>query len=89
MHTNDLYDIFVACQSDSDARHCGEHNGWQRTGSTGGDAQPWFPIFNPLTQSEKTRSATALYQSFLPGTGERAREGIHAPWRAAPDDLKN
>lgn len=57
------------------------NGGWQWAASTGCDAQPYFRIFNPLTQSEKFDPEGAFIKRYLPQlAGFRAKE-IHAPWR--------
>jgi len=68
------------------ARHLNDYDlaanngGWQWASSTGCDAQPYFRIFNPVTQSEKFDPEGAFIRRYLPQlAGFTARE-IHAPW---------
>jgi hypothetical protein len=42
------------------------NGGWQWAASTGCDAQPWFRIFNPVTQSEKFDPAGKFIRRYLP-----------------------
>jgi deoxyribodipyrimidine photo-lyase len=56
------------------------NGGWQWAASTGCDAQPYFRIFNPVTQSEKFDPAGAFIRSFLPQLAGVSPEEIHAPW---------
>jgi deoxyribodipyrimidine photo-lyase len=63
------------------------NGGWQWAASTGCDAQPWFRIFNPLTQSRKFDPQGAFIRRFLPQLAGLADEDIHAPWLARPQEL--
>ncbi|MGE5665173.1 MAG: cryptochrome/photolyase family protein [Betaproteobacteria bacterium] len=61
------------------------NGGWQWAASSGCDAQPWFRIFNPVTQSEKFDPEGKFIRRYLPQlAGFDARE-IHAPWLVAPE----
>ena len=42
------------------------NGGWQWAASTGCDAQPWFRIFNPVTQSRKFDPTGAFIRKYLP-----------------------
>jgi deoxyribodipyrimidine photo-lyase len=60
------------------------NGGWQWAASSGCDAQPYFRIFNPVTQSEKFDPAGRFIRRYLPQLdGLDARE-IHAPWLLPP-----
>ncbi|MDR6386224.1 cryptochrome/photolyase family protein [Paraburkholderia caribensis] len=65
------------------------NGGWQWAASTGCDAQPWFRIFNPVTQSEKFDPQGLFIKRFLPELENVPARWIHAPWQANPDDLKD
>jgi deoxyribodipyrimidine photo-lyase len=54
--------------------------GWQWCASTGTDAQPWFRIFNPVTQSEKFDPDGAFIRRWLPELAAVPDRYIHAPW---------
>jgi deoxyribodipyrimidine photo-lyase len=54
--------------------------GWQWAASVGCDAQPWFRIFNPVTQSEKFDPEGRFIRSYLPELAEVPDRYIHAPW---------
>ena len=57
------------------------NGGWQWAASTGCDAQPYFRIFNPVTQSERFDAQGRFIRKYVP---ELARVGdmhVHAPWR--------
>lgn len=53
---------------------------WQWAASTGCDAQPWFRIFNPVTQSEKFDAHGAYIRRWLPELADVPDKYIHAPW---------
>ena len=64
------------------------NGGWQWAASTGCDAQPWFRIFNPVTQSEKFDAAGKFIRRYVPELTALADKAIHAPWLAKGDDLR-
>jgi deoxyribodipyrimidine photo-lyase len=63
------------------------NGGWQWAASTGCDAQPYFRIFNPVTQSEKFDSEGKFIRRYLPQLKGLSAKSIHAPWLAAPIEL--
>jgi deoxyribodipyrimidine photo-lyase len=58
------------------------NGGWQWTASTGCDAQPWFRIFNPVTQSEKFDPQGRFIRRYVPPLAGLSDRQIHAPWTA-------
>jgi deoxyribodipyrimidine photo-lyase len=60
------------------------NGGWQWAASTGCDAQPWFRIFNPVTQSRKFDPQGAFIRRYLPQLAGLDAAEIHAPWLAGP-----
>jgi deoxyribodipyrimidine photo-lyase len=56
------------------------NGGWQWAASTGCDAQPWFRIFNPVTQSEKFDASGKFIRRYLPELASCPDKFIHAPW---------
>jgi len=60
------------------------NGGWQWAASTGCDAQPWFRIFNPVTQSKRFDPDGAFIRRWLPQLAGLDRTAIHAPWLARP-----
>jgi len=56
------------------------NGGWQWAASTGCDAQPWFRIFNPVTQSEKFDPQGKFIRRYLPELAQVPDRHIHAPW---------
>jgi deoxyribodipyrimidine photo-lyase len=60
------------------------NGGWQWAASTGCDAQPWFRIFNPVTQSKRFDPDGAFIRRWLPQLAGLDGAAIHAPWLAKP-----
>jgi len=56
------------------------NGGWQWAASTGCDAQPWFRIFNPVTQSERFDPQGKFIRRYLPELANCSDKYIHAPW---------
>jgi deoxyribodipyrimidine photo-lyase len=56
------------------------NGGWQWAASTGCDAQPYFRIFNPVTQSEKFDPQGRFIRRYLPQLAPLNEHEIHAPW---------
>ena len=63
------------------------NGGWQWAASSGCDAQPYFRIFNPITQSEKFDGQGRFIRRYLPQLAALPDKLIHAPWLARPVDL--
>jgi len=59
------------------------NGGWQWASSSGCDAQPYFRIFNPITQSEKFDAKGKFIRKYLPQLAKLSDKEIHAPWLAA------
>ncbi len=64
------------------------NGGWQWAASTGCDAQPWFRIFNPITQSEKFDASGKFIRKYVPELGRCEDKEIHAPWLIPPLKLQ-
>jgi deoxyribodipyrimidine photo-lyase len=64
------------------------NGGWQWAASTGCDAQPWFRIFNPVTQSKRFDPDGAFIRRWLPQLEKLEGAAIHAPWLAKPAVLE-
>ena len=60
------------------------NGGWQWVSSSGCDAQPYFRIFNPVTQSEKFDAQGKFIKRYLPALAVLDAKSIHAPWQAKP-----
>ena len=55
--------------------------------STGCDAQPYFRIFNPVSQSEKFDADGKFIRKYLPVLEKLPVKDLHSPWLAKPDVL--
>jgi deoxyribodipyrimidine photo-lyase len=62
------------------------NGGWQWAASTGCDAQPYFRIFNPVTQSEKFDPEGKFIRRYVPELARVPGKHIHAPWTMRPVD---
>lgn len=62
--------------------------GWQWSASTGTDAQPYFRIFNPVSQSLRHDADGGFIRRFVPELSRYPAETIHAPWEADPAEQK-
>lgn len=56
--------------------------GWQWSAGCGCDAQPWFRIFNPVTQGEKFDPDGVYVRRWVPELATLDTKYIHAPWTA-------
>ncbi|MBY0453784.1 MAG: DNA photolyase family protein [Burkholderiaceae bacterium] len=64
------------------------NGGWQWASSSGCDAQPYFRIFNPVTQSQKFDPEGKFIRRYLPQLAELPSAALHAPWLASPVQLQ-
>ncbi len=64
------------------------NGGWQWVASSGCDAQPYFRIFNPVSQSEKFDPKGKFIRRYLPPLAGLSDKTIHAPWLAKPLELQ-
>ena len=64
------------------------NGGWQWVSSSGCDAQPYFRIFNPISQSEKFDAEGKFIRRYLPQLAKLPNKVIHAPWTAKPMELQ-
>lgn len=55
------------------------NGGWQWAASTGCDAQPWFRIFNPVTQSQRFDPDGKFIRRYLPELAHVPNAHIHFP----------
>jgi deoxyribodipyrimidine photo-lyase len=60
------------------------NGGWQWAASTGCDAQPYFRIFNPVTQSERFDASGRFIRRYVPELAPLEGKEIHAPWLVPP-----
>ncbi|MBY4594112.1 cryptochrome/photolyase family protein [Ottowia caeni] len=78
-------------------RHFAEHlndydlaannGGWQWAASTGCDSQPWFRIFNPITQSQKFDPEGQFIRRYVPELACVPDQNIHFPAAMKPVEL--
>lgn len=58
--------------------------GWQWSAGCGCDAQPYFRVFNPVSQGEKFDPNGDYVRRYVPELGRLDAKYIHAPWTAPP-----
>ncbi len=58
---------------------CANNGGWQWSAGTGCDAQPYFRIFNPITQSEKYDPNGHFIRNYLPELENVPLKHLHFP----------
>ena len=63
------------------------NGGWQWAASTGCDAQPYFRIFNPVSQSQKFDAEGKFIRKYLPVLQKLSNSDVHSPWLCAPGQL--
>jgi len=56
------------------------NGGWQWAASTGTDPQPYFRIFNPVTQGERWDPEGRYVRRWVPELRGLSVDRIHAPW---------
>ncbi|RQW64919.1 deoxyribodipyrimidine photo-lyase [Vibrio viridaestus] len=59
------------------------NGGWQWCASTGCDGQPYFRIFNPITQGQKFDPNGEFIKRWVPELGPVPSKFIHEPWKWA------
>jgi deoxyribodipyrimidine photo-lyase len=65
------------------------NGGWQWAASSGCDAQPYFRIFNPVTQSEKFDPDGSFIRRYVPELAALPNAALHAPWLAKAEVLRH
>ncbi|GAB7226490.1 deoxyribodipyrimidine photo-lyase [Vibrio rotiferianus] len=63
-----------------DGDFAANNGGWQWSASTGCDGQPYFRIFNPISQGEKFDSDGTFVRHWVPEIKEVPNKFIHNPW---------
>ncbi|MFW5973350.1 MAG: cryptochrome/photolyase family protein, partial [Bacteroidota bacterium] len=63
--------------------------GWQWTAGCGADAQPFFRIFNPVSQGRRYDPDGTYVRRFVPELARMPDRHIHAPWEAPADVLSD
>jgi len=64
------------------------NGGWQWASSSGCDAQPYFRIFNPVSQSEKFDNEGKFIRRYVPELAGLTAKAIHAPWLVGELELQ-
>ncbi|MET3512692.1 deoxyribodipyrimidine photo-lyase [Pseudacidovorax sp. 1753] len=72
----------------NDFEFASNNGGWQWASSSGCDAQPYFRIFNPVTQSERFDPEGKFIRRYVPELARLSNKMIHAPWLAKPVELE-
>ncbi len=57
------------------------NGGWQWAAGTGTDAQPYFRIFNPVTQGQKFDPQGSYVRQYVPELADVPEKYIHQPWK--------
>jgi deoxyribodipyrimidine photo-lyase len=61
--------------------------GWQWSAGCGVDAQPYFRVFNPVTQGERFDPSGEYVRRWVPELRGLPDKYLHAPWTAPPGVL--
>jgi deoxyribodipyrimidine photo-lyase len=70
---------FMRCLIDGDP--AANNGGWQWAAGTGTDAQPYFRIFHPVSQSAKFDPNGDYIRRWVPELADVSAHFIHAPWQ--------
>ena len=62
------------------------NGGWQWSASTGTDPQPYFRIFNPVSQGRRFDPDGAYVRRWVPELARVPAERIHQPWAMTADE---
>ncbi|EJN58859.1 cryptochrome/photolyase family protein [Halogranum rubrum] len=65
------------CEHLADHDTANDNGGWQWAASTGTDAQPYFRIFNPMTQGERYDADAEYIKQYVPELAEATADTIH------------
>ncbi|MFY7952816.1 MAG: cryptochrome/photolyase family protein, partial [Armatimonadaceae bacterium] len=63
------------------------NGGWQWAAGTGTDAQPWFRIFNPVSQGKRFDPDGAYVREWVPELARVPSSKIHCPWELSALEL--
>ncbi len=63
-----------------DGDFAANNGGWQWSASTGCDGQPYFRIFNPISQGEKFDADGSFVRYWIPELKSVPNKFIHKPW---------
>ncbi len=62
--------------------------GWQWAASVGTDAQPYFRVFNPVTQGRRFDPDGEYVRRWIPELAHVPASRVHAPWTMTPDQQR-
>lgn len=65
----------------ADGDYAANNGGWQWCASTGCDGQPYFRIFNPITQGERFDPSGEFVRLWVPELSQVPDKHIHQPWK--------
>ena len=65
------------------------NGGWQWAASCGCDAQPYFRVFNPVTQSQRYDPEGLFIRQYVPELAPVPTRRIHAPWLMRDDEYRD
>jgi deoxyribodipyrimidine photo-lyase len=71
-----------------DADLAANSGNWQWVAGTGIDSQPFFRVFNPVSQGEKFDSDGAYVRLYVPELARLPDKFLHAPWSAPAPVLR-
>ncbi len=71
-----------------DADLASNSSGWQWIAGCGIDSQPFFRVFNPVSQGEKFDADGAYVRHWVPELARLPNGALHAPWAADPSILR-
>jgi deoxyribodipyrimidine photo-lyase len=63
-----------------DGDYASNNGGWQWCASTGCDGQPYFRIFNPVSQGERFDSTGEFVRTWIPELHTVPDRFVHKPW---------
>ncbi|WP_194435821.1 deoxyribodipyrimidine photo-lyase [Vibrio fluminensis] len=63
-----------------DGDYAANNGGWQWSASTGCDGQPYFRIFNPITQGERFDPKGEFVRRWVPELADVPDKYVHKPW---------
>ncbi|NEU56874.1 deoxyribodipyrimidine photo-lyase [Halorussus sp. MSC15.2] len=78
------YDWFRERLADHDTAN--DTGGWQWAASTGTDAQPYFRVFNPMTQGERYDPDAEFIERYVPELADASAEEVHGWHELDPDE---
>ncbi len=64
-----------------DGDYPANNGGWQWCASTGCDGQPYFRIFNPVTQGERFDADGSFVRRWIPELASVPDKYVHQPWK--------